>query len=358
MHHELPGREQLAEIARTIATEADELPAGDGMGAVLDAAAGMTRYEAEGAFSLAIIRHGRIEPATIWQQKSQMLTKSGLLRLHRGEERFDNLGGLTALKDFCRRAMRRQQDRDSLRRPRGVLLLSPPGCGKSEFAKGLGNETGRPTIVLDVGSLMGGLVGLTEERTRQALNLIDAMAPAVVMIDEVEKALGGVGGAQDGGVTSRLFGSLLGWLNDHESDVFVVCTCNDISRLPPEFSRAERFDGVFFVDLPDVPQRRAIWTIWLERFGLDATQPRPVDADWTGAEVRACCRLAALLDCTLVEAAQYVVPVARTAAESVEQLRTWADGRCLSADRGGIYRRHGEGPAKPGRRVSRDPSSN
>jgi hypothetical protein len=212
LHHELPGREQLAEIARTIATEPDELPAGDGLGAVLDAAVGMTRYEAEGAFSLAIIRHGRIEPATIWQQKSQMLIKSGLLRLHRGDERFDNLGGLTALKDFCRRAMRRQQDRDSLRRPRGVLLLSPPGCGKSEFAKGLGNETGRPAIVLDVGSLMGGLVGLTEERTRQALNLIDAMAPAVVMIDEVEKALGGVGGAQDGGVTSRLFGSLLSWL--------------------------------------------------------------------------------------------------------------------------------------------------
>lgn len=359
LHHELPGRTQLTEIARGVATEAGELPEGEALEAVLDAAGGLTRYEAEGAFSLSLVRHSRLESQTLWDLKSQMLKKSGLLQLHRGRESFADLGGLDAVKQFCLRAMRRQGDRDSLRRPRGIMLLSPPGCGKSQLAKALGNETGRPTIVLDVGSLMGGLVGLTEERTRQALALIDAMAPAVVMIDEVEKALGGIGGgATDGGVTTRLFGSLLSWLNDHDSDVFVVCTCNDISRLPPEFSRAERFDGVFFVDLPDVPQRRAIWSIWLARFGLDTKQPRPVDADWTGAEVRACCRLAALLDCTLVEAAQYVVPVARTAAESVERLRTWADGRCLSADRGGIYRRNGDVTTKPGRRVSRDASQN
>lgn len=132
------------------------------------------------------------------------------------------------------------------------------------------------------------------------------------------------------------------------------------ARSPPEFSRAERFDGIFFVDLPGTPQRRQIWNIYTERFGLDAKQPKPVDADWTGAEIKSCCRLAALLDVPLVEAAQNVVPVARTAHESVEKLRTWASGRCLAADQPGMYTRNpNAGAVKMGRKVRRgDPSNN
>lgn len=241
-------------------------------------------------------------------------------------------------------------------RGRGVLLLSPPGCGKSQFAKALGRETGRPTLVLDIGALMGSLVGMTEERTRQALRIADAMAPCVLMVDEIEKALSGVAssGQTDSGVSARLFGSLLTWLNDHESDVFFVATCNDISKLPPEFTRAERFDGVFFVDLPSATQRRSIWKQYVARFGLDAEQSRPPDDQWTGAEIKACCRLAALLGVSLLEASRNVVPVAVTAAESVERLRGWASGRCLNADSPGIYRRSavGESPART-RRVAR-----
>ncbi|MCC7423455.1 MAG: AAA family ATPase [Planctomycetaceae bacterium] len=221
----------------------------------------------------------------------------------------------------------------------------------------MGAETWRPVLVLDVGSLMGSLVGLSEERTRQALRILDAMAPCVAMIDEVEKAFAGLSGANDSGVASRMFGTFLTWLNDHESDVYVVCTANDVSRLPPEFSRAERFDGVFFLDLPGAEEREAIWTMYLERFELDVRQRRPDDANWSGAEIRACCRLAALLDLPLVQAAQNVVPVAVTAAESVERLRAWASGRCLSADRPGVYRR--EEPSRGQRRsVSRKPSNN
>ncbi len=362
LEHELPGRQQLEEIARGIATEEGELPEGDQLETVLDAAAGLTRYEAEGSFALSLVRDGELRPHTIWDQKAQMLKKSGLLSLHRGGERFDNLGGLESLKSFCLRAMRRQGQSDPLKRPKGALLLSPPGCGKSQFAKCLGSEVNRPTLILDVGSLMGSLVGSTESNVRRALKMIDAMAPCVCMIDEVEKALSGVGssGQTDSGVSARLFGSLLTWLNDHESDVFTVCTCNDISKLPPEFARAERFDGVFFLDLPDVTQKRAIWRIYLELFGLDPKQPKPVDADWTGAEIRSACRLAALLDVPLTEAAQNVVPVARTAHESVERLRTWASGRCLAADApGGIYNRNPNVVSKPGRKVRRaDPSNN
>ena len=186
------------------------------------------------------------------------------------------------------------------------------------------------------------------------------MAPCVLMIDEVEKALAGVAGSGQGdsGVSARMFASLLSWLNDHESDVFVVCTANDVTKLPPEFSRAERFDGLFFLDLPDAEQKAIIWRQYRERFDIDAEQRLPKDENWTGAEVRACCRLAALLDVPLVQAAQNIVPVAVTAAESVQKLRSWASGRCLSADKSGIYSGTGTPAAKQGRKISRDPSSN
>jgi hypothetical protein len=360
IEHDLPDREQLEQIVRGIATEEDELPKDDGLATVLDAAAGLTRFEAENAFSLSLVRHGRVAPDAVWELKCQALKKSGLLTLHRGQDSFADLGGLENLKAFCLRALRRPTAPGSSVRPRGVLLLSPPGCGKSAFAKALGNEVGRPTLVLDIGSLMGSLVGQTEQQTRQALKIVDAMAPCVLFADELEKGLSGAAssGQTDSGVSARLFGSLLTWLNDHESDVMFVGTCNDISKLPPEFSRAERFDGVFFVDLPGPGERDAIWRLYLDRFGLDARQARPDDADWTGAEIKSCCRLAALLDVPLVAAAQNVVPVARTSAEAVERLRSWAARRCLSADKPGIYQRADRQPARAGRKIPRDPHLN
>ncbi len=353
IEHPLPSREQLQAIAQGVATEDGELPSGPELQRLLDAAAGLTRFEAENAYSLSLVRHRRLQAETLWELKSQMLKKGGLLQLHRGLEQFDDLGGLDALKTFCKRALRRTPSATQVK-PRGVLLLSPPGCGKSQFAKALGNETGRPTLILDVGSLMGSLVGQSEANIRLALRSIDAMAPAVVMIDEVEKAFSGVAssGQSDSGVSARLFGTFLSWLNDHESDVFVVATANDIAKLPPEFSRAERFDSVFFLDLPNGDQRQAIWRIYLDKYQLEAKQKLPCDDDWTGAEIKACCRLAALLDMPLTAAAQNIVPVARTSAESVERLRQWAVGRCLCADQVGIYQSRTAG-SNSRRRVNR-----
>ncbi len=213
VEHELPSREQLTELARAVATGPDELPDGAQLEAVLDAASGLTRYEAEAAYSLSLVRRGRLTPEALWEIKSGLLKKSGLLQLHRGVETFDGLGGLDGVKAFCRRALRAGVLRADVR-PRGILLLGVPGTGKSALAKALGNETGRPTLSLDVGNLMGGIVGDTERNIRQALRIADAMAPSILFLDEVEKGLSGVAssGQTDGGVSARLFGTFLTWL--------------------------------------------------------------------------------------------------------------------------------------------------
>lgn len=354
IEHDLPGRDQLLRIAEGVATQETEMPQGQELERLLDAAAGLTRFEAENAFSLSLVRRGKLEPSAIWELKTGMLKKSGLLTLHRGGERFEDLGGLESLKAFCARAL---CQRSALARPRGILLLGVPGTGKSAFAKALGNEMGRPTLVLDVGALMGSLVGATEANVRQALRIADAMSPCLLFVDEIEKALSGVAssGQTDSGVSARLFGSMLTWLSDHESEVFFIATANDISRLPPELARAERFDAIYFIDTPSSAEKQKIWPIYQGKFGL-AQQALPEDRDWTGAEIRSCCRLAALLDVPLKQAAEHVVPVAVTAADAMERLRAWASGRCLDASRGGIYNRAG-GQDNVARRVTR-PSSN
>jgi SpoVK/Ycf46/Vps4 family AAA+-type ATPase len=135
--------------------------------------------------------------------------------------------------------------------------------------------------------------------------------------------------------------------------VFFIATANDISKLPPEFVRAERFDAIYFIDIPGTAEKEKVWPLYLSKFGLsEQHEKRPQDRDWTGAEIRSCCRLSALLDVPLKEAARHVVPVAVTAADSMERLRSWASGRCLDATNGGIYNRGSE-PDRPVRRVSR-----
>lgn len=366
VHHELPDEAQLRTICNDLfaGDSTFEKPTDEQVTSVVEASRGLTRQEAENAYALSLVRNKTLEPDTIWSIKAQTLEKSGTMSLYRGDANFQNLGGLENLKQFCLRAMRKQGEKHVDKRPKGVLLLSPPGCGKSQFAKALGNEVGRPTVMLDFGSLMGKFVGESEGNMRRALKQVDAMAPCVLFVDEIEKGLAGVGnsGQTDSGVSARLFGTLLTWLNDHTSDVFFIGTCNDASQLPAPFARAERFDGVFFVDLPGNEQRQQIWNIYLDQFGIDKGQAKPDDTNWTGAEIKSCCRLAALLDVPLIEAAQNVVPVAVTSAEQIEHLRGWAEGRCLSADNAGLYARVGRArsvaTANKPRKIVSNPSAN
>lgn len=334
--HELPdydGRKEI--IAELLESSGTKKPSDNHMDIIVKATGGLTRGQVEAVCSLSLLTYKSLKESVIWRLKTETLNKKGLLQLWKGKETFADVGGLNGVKKFCKQALR--PGRPSHIRAKAILLLGIPGTGKSAFSKALGNEMHRPTLSWDVGAMMGSLVGQTEERTREALQVADAMEPCQIFVDEIEKALGG-GGDHDGGVGSRLKGSVLTWLNDHTSDVFFIATANDISKLPPEFTRAERFDAIFFMDLPGREQKDAIWAIYTKYFDLDETQAKPDDEIWTGAEIRACCRLAALLDVPLVQAAKQIVPVMLTAKEQIANLREWAHKRCLDAETGLVYK--------------------
>jgi hypothetical protein len=339
VEHPLPDREKLADVLELLVLEEDEQPEDED--AVLDACMGMTNVEASNSMALSVVRDGIVRPEQIWDVKAQILKKAKGLSLWRGKESFKLLGGLNNLKQYCLRSIQNSRVDEPMMQAKGVLLLGVPGSGKSAFSKALGYETRRPTIMLDVGSLMGQFVGQTEGNTREAIQVIDAMAPAILMIDEVEKAL--AAGEQAHEVSTRMMGTFLTWLQDHESDVFVICTCNDIHRITqhhPEFARVGRFDGVFFVDLPTRQEKDAIWDIHLrryERFGIRVDQDRPQDEKWTGAEIEGCVRQAALHVIPLIEAARNIVPIAESSSEKIESLRDWATNRVLSATHADLY---------------------
>jgi len=349
IEHPLPQRDEIYALWGTVEGDEDHpLPAKESPEAarIFDAVTGLTRQEIVTAMSILLTRKGRLIPADLWEMKGRMLLKTGALELLTAAQLeknfeptgFSQLGGLNALKEFCLQMFNSPRLSDKIR-PLGITLVGPPGGGKTAFAKALGQEIGWPTVRLDVGALLGSYVGETEANTRRILRTVDAMAPVVLMIDEVEKALAGTSGQHDSGVGARLMGAILTWMNDRRARVFTVFTANDVTRLPPELFRAERIDGLFMLDIPGREQKDMIWDIYTKMFELtrEQVQERPDDTDWMPAEIKTCCRQAALRNISLVEAAAQVVPTCKVNAERVAALRQWAHNRCLSAEYRGLY---------------------
>ena len=336
LEHDLPNAADLRALALGLVEsgEVDDTT----MDSVIEAALGLGIGEAESAFALSLVRHGRLKADAVFSVKASSLKKAGPLTLLTvsEEDRFEHLGGFDALRDYSLLALASTRVK-----ARGVLICGVPGCGKSSFAKCLGRASGRPVLNLDVAGLYGSLVGETERALRESLKRIDAIGRSIVLIDEAERALAG-NGQGDSGVSTRVMGTLLTWLSDRRSDSFVILTSNEIKGLPAPLTRAERLDSIWFVDYPDVPTKTNIWKIYINQYGLDASQPLPSDdKPITGAEIKSTCRIAALLGVSLAEASRFVVPVSSTSAEPIDALRTWAKGRALCVNKGGLY---GEAP--------------
>src|SRR5690606_20433593 len=203
-------------------------------------------------------------------EKQQIIRKSGLLEYYPATESFDSVGGLAALKDWLNKrsvAFGEEAREFGLPAPKGILMLGVQGCGKSLCAKAVSSLWQLPLLRFDMGRMFGSLVGSSEENVRKSIAVAESVAPAILWVDEIDKAFAGSqgSGSTDGGTTARVFGTFLTWLSEKTAPVFVVATANDISQLPPELMRKGRLDEIFFVDLPTEEEREEIFRIHLSR---------------------------------------------------------------------------------------------
>jgi adenylate kinase family enzyme len=359
LNYPLPSREDLSELLdkiiedvkqfKQVKIDLDEA----GRERLLQAALGLTLGEAENVIAKIIVKDERLsgdDVNEVFAEKQQIIRKSGLLEYYTTEDSFANIGGLAILKDWLDKraaAFTKEARAFGLPAPRGILMLGVQGCGKSLCAKAVSNQWRLPLLRFDMGRMFGSLVGSSEENVRRAIAVAESVAPAILWVDEIDKAFAGSqgSGATDGGTTARVFGTFLTWLSEKTAPVFVVATANDISHLPPELLRKGRLDEIFFVDLPGSAERREIFRIHLNRRGraadnFDTAALAEASPDCSGAEIEEAIN-SALYDAfyareeitteSILATLSQTVPLARTMDEQIDRLRNWAEGRARNA---------------------------
>lgn len=359
LEFELPQSTEFSELLDRIIDDVKDNPQiqiqldGDSREGLLHAARGLTLKEAENVFAKTLVLDGRLDAddvSIVFSEKQQIIKKSGLLEYYEAQEDLAHVAGLQNLKEWLSKRSIAFSDRAArfgLPAPRGVLLLGVQGCGKSLCAKAMSALWKLPLLRFDLGRMFSSLVGSSEENMRRAIQTAESIAPAILWIDEIDKALAGVAGSgsSDGGTGSRVFGTLLTWLSEKTAPVFVIATANDIRHLPPELLRKGRLDEIFFVDLPAAEERQDIFKIHLRRRGrrsseFDLVELARMSDGFSGAEIEEAI-ISALFDAfsrqiplsteTILASLASTVPLSRTMQEELTRLRTWAEGRARPA---------------------------
>ncbi len=314
---------------------------------------GLTLIETQKVLTRAMLEDGCLSADSIRrvaETKKTIVERDGLLEYYPVEEKFHDIADLSRLKDWLAKRRHFITDTDravaaGLSFPKGILLMGLPGSGKSLCAKAVSNEWGIPLLKMDTSRLYSKYVGETERNFRRAMDAAEKLSPTVLWIDEIEKAMAW-GREEDGGVSKRVLGSFLTWMQERRGDVFVVATSNDIQSLPPEMLRKGRFDEIFFLDLPDLESRREIFRIHLKRRGYPPEQfdcetlARASDG-FTGADIEQaiCSALYAavpdkktLTTKTVLDEIAGTHPLSQTRAEVLDALRNWAKDRTVPAN--------------------------
>lgn len=349
LDYSLPNKSDLESIAKGIAESVGkEIPTTDEL---IRALGGLSTSEAENALALSVIETNGFDSKVIYREKIQSVKKTGLLEIVEADPRgLEAVGGLEDLKGWIvkrRRAYTPEAEQFGLPAPKGVLLVGVPGTGKSLSAKAIGTALGVPTVRLDIGNLFNSLVGESEARTRDALQLAEAMSPCVLWIDEIDKGFAGStgSGSGDSGVTRRVFGTVISWMQERRRPVFLVATANQVANLPPELLRKGRFDEIFAVDLPSTQERRMIFTIHLSKKGRDVSAfdlgtLADFSDTFTGSEIETVIDEAMfnafdqgrdLTTDDIVKAIKATTPLAQTAKEQIDGIREWAKSRARFA---------------------------
>ncbi|WP_069791154.1 AAA family ATPase [Cyanobacterium sp. IPPAS B-1200] len=319
------------------------------------AAQGLSLERIRRVLTRAIAQNGKLEAEDvelILQEKKQTIRQTQILDYYPAQEQISDIGGLDNLKEWLLRrggSFSESARAYGLPYPRGLLLVGIQGTGKSLTAKAIAHHWHLPLLRLDVGRLFGGLVGESESRTRQMINLAEALSPCILWIDEIDKGFSGADGRGDSGTTSRVFGTFITWLAEKKSPVFVVATANNIQNLPAEVLRKGRFDEIFFVGLPSQDEREAIFAVHLNRLRphnlekFDMKRLAYETPEFSGAEIEQTIIEAMHLGFSqnrdfitddILMAASQIIPLARTAREQIEFLEQWASsGKARLASR-------------------------
>jgi AAA+ superfamily predicted ATPase len=348
-----PSSEEVEEIVRRTIEQlgARKLPVrlnGDDRRALVDAVRGLPANQAGRLIQQAALRDGTLDAsdvAYLRAAKADLLDSGHALEVVPTIGGLESVGGMDRLKEWLRlrgKALDPAAARFGLEPPRGILLTGVPGCGKSLVAKTVAGTWGLPLVLLDPARLYSKYLGESERRLSEALQAAEAMAPAVVWIDEIEKGFSS-GGEGDAGASQRLLGTFLRWMQDRRPGVFVVATANDVQALPPEFLRKGRFDEVFFVDLPGRDQRREIFCLHLVKRHRDPSafdlrsliaasegfSGAEIEAAIVGALYRAYASGSELSTDEILVEMRSSVPLSRTRREEITRLRAWAAGRAV-----------------------------
>jgi len=314
---------------------------------------GLTLMETEKILTKAIIEDACLSVDDIQDvidAKKAVVEREGLLEYYPVEQTMADIADLVQLKAWLskRAAVVRDPEKAKafgLQFPKGVLLIGVPGCGKSLSAKAVAAEWRLPLLKLDPSNLYNKFVGESEQNFKRAMAAAERMAPVVLWIDELEKAFA-AGGSEDGGVSQRILGTFMSWMQERRGDVFIVATANDISRLPPEFLRKGRFDEIFFVDLPNTSTREEIFKIHLRSRNQDpanyqAESLARMTEGFSGSEIEVVV-VAALYTAfshgspmdtqAITIEIQRTRPLSVTMAERISELREWAKDRAVSAN--------------------------
>jgi hypothetical protein len=326
----LPNKDEVAEILDGIIEAASKnpkftAPEEEDKPALVEAALGLTKRGVSNAYAYSIVNSGgKLDSQVVAAMRSAEINETSGLTV--GSYDVGEIEGYNKAKCFARKA-------SSNKKSRGMLLLGPPGVGKTHFAKWLSTISSKIMIEFELAGVQGeGLYGQAENSMRQALEVVKSIGNCILFIDEIEKAVPGKGSTNDTTGT-RSFGQLLKFLSDNRPEgCFVVATCNDIQKLPPEWVRSGRFDVTFFADLPSDGEKKAIYDAYKKKFdvkpgGFSVKHMK----DWTGAEIESACRIASVISSTVKEAAEYVVPIADTMKADIEGLRKWSKGRTIPA---------------------------
>jgi AAA+ superfamily predicted ATPase len=314
---------------------------------------GLTRRQARQVVLDVISDDGELDEKDLPRvlvRKRQILQKEGLLEYVEMPSTLDEIAGMERLKEWLSQRKKTLLDEAKLYGlvpPRGILMLGVPGSGKSLCAKAVASAWQWPLFRFDPSSLYDKYIGESERHLRETFRQAEAMSPIVLWIDEIEKGFAGAASRSvDGGLSQRMFGSLLTWMQERKAPVFVIATANDIEALPPELLRKGRFDEIFFVDLPTPTVRKAMFSIHLKKRGFvpaefDLEELAKASDGYTGAEIdqvviagmhQAYSRLIKLSTQELLETLRLSPPLSVTMKERVEALRSWARGRCANVD--------------------------